>query len=586
MPRAIRGKDVRTMGKLPSGGIPDDDDEETGYYYADGTEDLGFEPSKYQSAIFDFVKRGRGNGFVNAKAGSGKTTTLVCCAKMITGLGIFCAFNRHIADELGKRLRGTSMSCSTIHSIGNRAIRSQDGLKKVKLNDRKYFQLARDLVESATEHSELDGTDLDPLEVDALREEWPVVDLNKLCTLTRISLVDESDDAGIYALAGHHGMDFHEKIYPLVPKFIRMMMRAGIEPARRAIDPQRKKRGRSEAQLIEFDFADMLWFPCKLNLKCNRYPWVFVDEAQDLNKAQLELVKKSVAPGGRVLFVGDPNQAIYGFAGADSNSVRNIQLEMKTTEMPLSVCYRCPESHIRLAQALVPDIEARPGAPEGDVVNLPYPDKVLEVAEEGDLILCRLTAPLLGLCYKLIASGISAAVKGRDIGKGLVKVVETISESGSFKRFPELLDEWEGDQIQRLQGRKGDIESAIGAIQDKAECLNVMYGAAKPQSYSDLIDAIERLFASDRPSVLLSTVHRAKGLENKRVFILKPELMPFYRATMEWQIQQELNLKYVAFTRAKETMFMVSGDDDYARPRGGQGQPAGSPGPIVRGNGR
>ena len=81
--------------------------------------DNGFKPSAYQQAIFAFITNGRGNGIVNAVAGSGKTTTLVKAAELLsTASSLFVAFNKHIATELNERLEGTDMTARTVHSIG------------------------------------------------------------------------------------------------------------------------------------------------------------------------------------------------------------------------------------------------------------------------------------------------------------------------------------------------------------------------------------------------------------------------------------------------------------------------------------
>jgi superfamily I DNA/RNA helicase len=58
---------------------------------------------------------------------------------------------------------------------------------------------------------------------------------------------------------------------------------------------------------------------------------------------------------------------------------------------------------------------------------------------------------------------------------------------------------------------------------------------------------------------LLSSVHRAKGLEAKRVFILRPDLMPHPKAKSAWEKGQEANLEYVAITRAIEELVYVDG---------------------------
>jgi DNA helicase-2/ATP-dependent DNA helicase PcrA len=76
--------------------------------------------------------------------------------------------------------------------------------------------------------------------------------------------------------------------------------------------------------------------------------------------------------------VGDPKQAIYGFAGADCRSVEKIKARTQATELPLSICYRCPISHLDKAREIVPQIEARPGAPAGVIAEIPY-DEVSDV---------------------------------------------------------------------------------------------------------------------------------------------------------------------------------------------------------------
>ena len=69
-----------------------------------------------------------------------------------------------------------------------------------------------------------------------------------------------------------------------------------------------------------------------------------------------------------------------------------------------------------------------------------------------------------------------------------------------------------------------------------------------------LTDAIEAIFSNNASGTTLATVHKAKGLEAPRVFILNPDGMPSKWARQEWQMQQERNLQYVAVTRALETL--------------------------------
>lgn len=79
--------------------------------------------------------------------------------------------------------------------------------------------------------------------------------------------------------------------------------------------------------------------------------------------------------------------------------------------------------------------------------------------------------------------------------------------------------------------------------------------------------AIDDLFAEDVTSmVTLSTVHKAKGAEAPRVIILDPKRMPAKGARQDWEIQQERNIVYVAYTRARETLVFTSLDGSPAFP--------------------
>ena len=64
---------------------------------------------------------------------------------------------------------------------------------------------------------------------------------------------------------------------------------------------------------------------------------------------------------------------------------------------------------------------------------------------------------------------------------------------------------------------------------------------------------------SRRAPVELSTIHRAKGLEKPRVFILDAERLPRERGGRGGQARQEENLSYVAITRAAEELIFVVG---------------------------
>lgn len=82
-----------------------------------------FTPSAYQQAIFDFVQTGAGNAFVEAVAGSGKTTTIVQALQFTQGRVAFFAFNKAIANELKAKAPG-HVNVQTLHGHGYGAIRN------------------------------------------------------------------------------------------------------------------------------------------------------------------------------------------------------------------------------------------------------------------------------------------------------------------------------------------------------------------------------------------------------------------------------------------------------------------------------
>jgi superfamily I DNA/RNA helicase len=306
------------------------------------------------------------------------------------------------------------------------------------------------------------------------------------------------------------------------------------------------------------DYTDMLWLPYMWKLQPPQVDFMFVDEAQDLSPAQLELVLKSRAKGGRMLFVGDPAQSIMAFAGADANSFWNIKQRTGATELPLSICYRCPRSHIAIAQKIVSHIQPRPDAPEG-IVQYMAEEELPRHVTTGDLILCRMTAPLVSWCIKLIQEGIYARVRGVDVGANLVTIAKRVSEGSNFdySEFEIYLDSYEADQRLYLSQRK-NTAGRIQSLKDKCEALRICFRSFSVNSIEHLCREIRKLFSDDKPPVWLSTVHRAKGLENDTVYILYPHKLPMeWQDQQQWEWEQELNLRYVAVTRARQRLVIL-----------------------------
>jgi hypothetical protein len=226
--------------------------------------------------------------------------------------------------------------------------------------------------------------------------------------------------------------------------------------------------------------------------------------------------------------------------------------------LPLSICYRCPKKHIEIAKAIDPRIEAFDGNPEGEVIEI-EPHEITKLTGIGDLIVSRKTAPLVSLCLKLIASGVAARVRGRDIAAKLVGTLEEISSlpGFEFKLFTSFLDSWRDARVDKLR-RKDCSESLIETITDIAECLDVCYMNFPASSVADLASRIEGIFDDYKAAIWLSTVHRAKGLEADNVFVLEYDRFPYsWRKMNDSDYQQERNIHFVAVTRAKRKLYTV-----------------------------
>lgn len=496
------------------------------------SEEKLFVPSKYQAAIFEWVLTGQGNAAISAVAGSGKSKTLIEISKLIEASGnvLFCAFNKHIADELARKLPNT-VTVKTIHSLGNQALSKHLG--RTKLNSYKYSDLCSD----AANRTFLDHNAIKKNQSE-LRDT-----LAELLRFTMADLTDTSDVEQMRDLCSHFGIDTSDWQEVLLFETVAEIQKQGESIAR---------------DRNEIDFIDMIWLPIVWDLPIATFDWLLIDEAQDLSKCQAELVLKTNNGSSRFVMVGDPYQAIYGFAGASNDSFHSLAAKLNAQQFPLSICYRCPSEHLKLARDIVAHIEASDTAIEGSIESCWDHQLSLKV-QNGDYILCRKTAPLVKACIKLISSKVAAKVMGRDISKALTKIISDLSKTKDFdfNDFQTQLSEFVNRKVEKLQKKK-NTQGQIDSLLDRMDGIIACYKAFEVSDAKQLIQQIDQLFSNDESTVTLCTVHRAKGLEGKRVFILEPKSMPLvWKDQQPWELIQEMNLKYVALTRSKEYLCFV-----------------------------
>ena len=485
---------------------------------------LGFQPSTYQKQIFDWLTDGEGSCVVCAVPGSGKTTTLIKGSHYIpkSRKSRFLAFNKHIATELEAKLP-KHIKASTIHSLGLSSIaRRFRGVPEV--NPRKYANIVSGYLADRKVHNRFERNRL-----------------IELVKFTQLTLTNPDDDKALKQLCYHYGIPTIGD-WQFLQQAVRHILEHGIKLAGESIS-----------------YEDMVWLPYELSLPVYTYDFLCVDEAQDLNKAQLELVMKAHSAGARGIFVGDPHQAIMGFCAADTRSISNIIERTNATKLPLSICYRCPTSHIELANQIYPVIQASPGAASGKISYVSI-SEIPQLARVGDLMICRCFYPLVPVYFDLLAAGIPVKIRNKDLSNRLINLIEQIvgekSKSYTASEFTNVLTQWYEET--KAEMRKTDVEiMVIVALHDRIRTLDAIYKGSKCNNTEELKQIILSMCKEEKNVVKLTTIHGAKGLEAERVFHLRPDLIPHSRAEKDWEREQEKNLEFVALTRAKKELFFV-----------------------------
>ena len=502
---------------------------------------IEYEPSQYQKAIFDYIQHEKGNLVVEAAAGSGKTYTLVKALSLIPQdkRVLMTAFNKDIVKELTKKVKEfPNVEVRTLHGLGMILTTRGLGIGGMKPEAYKYTQLIYNHWQDLSK-----------------------TNINKLSRNARKSFVENTKklvDFGRFYLATTRS------------EMIELMTKYDIPCVADEVDVALKVMAIGGKNLDSIDYTDMIWMPhiYDLHLQECEYDFIMVDECQDLNVAERNLVLRCLKEGGRLIAVGDSNQCIYGFSGSDPDSFRAIQSIPNTVSMPLSISYRCPESVVKFAQNLVPSIEAKQGAEEGVILDCVSLDDV----HDGDMVLCRNNAPLLQVYCKLLEQGKRAYIRGSDVGKNLQNIVigthkdylhTNLKQDGVFIRLYEDLFNSRKAIMERYGISQEDAmkHETIQAKLDMIRALEVL--GADLTTTEELTKKIEDIFPKNDKGegIMLSTVHKAKGLEADNVFIACASLMPSKSALDEWQVQQERNLMYVAYTRAKKVLGFLNEEE-------------------------
>lgn len=489
-------------------------------------------PTPEQALIIEAVATTSDPIIVTALAGAAKTTTLVMAAhKLPLVPTASVSFNKRIAEEMAKRMPG-HIQCSTMNSLGHRVWANTVG-KRLRVESDKMYAFLKEEMDNASREDKRLLSEAFPGLLRTLRRAKSMGYIPQFYRELGQSLANRDDL--IDSVADELDVEPDEYFMAVVDKLLNKSI--------------------AEAYQGLIDFDDQIYMSTLFGGNYPRFPIIMIDEAQDLSPLNHETLAKM--NGGRLIAVGDPNQSIYAFRGADVNSMEVLKNRFSMRELSLSVSFRCPRAVIRRAQKRAPQMQWPEWAIEGKVEVLE--DWSSSDIPDGAAILCRNNAPLFSCALALIRSGRGVKLVGADLGPALVKLLKKLSPDLGLqqKQVLEAITSWEEKEIRKAR------DSRHAGIRDRADCLRVFaeYGA----TLGAAIAWAENLFKATG-TVLLMTGHKAKGLEFDTVFILDPWRIPSKWALKAAELgdpsklQQERNLEYVMQTRAMKEMFLVNLD--------------------------
>ena len=504
-----------------------------------------------------------------APAGSGKTTTLVARIAWLIDGGTapesICAitFNRRAADELRERVAGAleplgadvarRVRIRTFHALGLEMLRDA-GLPVQPLLDRDELLRAVRPDSAPAERRRLDtlmsrfklDLDVDPAAIEADPESGPVA---------RTYAAYEAE------IRRRGGLDFDD----LVARALR---------------------------LLEGD-------PGVLATWRDRCQHLLVDEAQDLDRAQLRLALLLASPANRIFLVGDDDQSIYGWRLADVRRLLGLADEAlpNLTRVDLETNYRCPAPVLDRAVRLVEHnverfakvIRAGPNA-DGQLVLAPTAADDVDRAEavlaswpdDGgtQAILARTNRELLPVVAAAVrrdtpfrAAGLVLPIESPVVDE-LLDSAQTAARDVGNREHP-LLGLARVREPHEAHGRgsaelAADDDDPSVAMERDGIAGSLLAWAAGCRDLDELRGRVQATRArlaqlrSDDARLLLATAHGTKGLEFDHVAVigLDDGRFPSARSVTEAleperAMEEERRLAYVAWTRARRSLTLV-----------------------------
>lgn len=482
--------------------------------------------SHYSQRLFEEFTTTDHNIIVQACPGAGKTTNIKHLWTLDDKAALYLVFNKHNQLEAEANMpQKQGSAVKTLNGLGASILYNNFG--RSNLDKNKVNNIVRDMLRKPQGYSKHGRYHQSK---DQQEREWSLI--KAVSKAKMLALSGDFTLAEYEQMISTYDMDEYSGMYDHVVQCLQI----------------------SDSKQDVIDFDDQIRFPAIYDLHMPQFHNVLVDEAQDLSPIQAQLVSKLLAQ--RYVFVGDKRQSIYAFRGAMCDSMDYLKAQFNCVELPLSITYRCAKTIVAEAAKVWPgDIEAWEESPDGSITVYTGGHDSLQLGGDA-IVLCRTNKPLITYAYELLKQGIACYVRGRDIGEGLVRLINR-QEAPDVRTLIDCLQNWK--DVELAKAAKREDENRVQSVNDKFDSCMVFVDRCKlTDSPTVVVEHINSLFEQGK-GVCLSTVHKAKGLEADAAYLLEAGLFDSFKAKAkhEYQREQEKNIKYVAVTRAKtQLMYM------------------------------
>ncbi len=272
---------------------------------------------------------------------------------------------------------------------------------------------------------------------------------------------------------------------------------------------------------------------------CIQYPYIFVDEYQDINCIQHTLLKLLVGKKSCITAIGDPNQAIYGFRGSDVKYFRCFEKDFSNAHiLSLEENYRCTQN------ILFASTQVMSKQKSGDI-----PELIARIYGERKLIVHESSTDKAEAEY--VVHQIEKLIGGTSM----------FSQDSGRVDSSEMAELSFGDIaiFYRLNSQRFALQKALDRSGIPYEVFGVKKKVSSNTVVEDLYDARNDDICVNAEKISLMTIHASKGLEFPCVFIIGCEnsILPLNLNNLTSDIEEERRLFYVGMTRAKERLFLI-----------------------------